>query len=1439
MTEEGSPKHAYEHVSSPRSTLRGLTDAEVQEYELRVTNLLVDHPKRIMCCLFTVFLALSFVSFGVIGFKLSDGPFEVRGDIRTKRQDAFTAFKDDFVDKQPTGKPVAPGETPEALMRSLPESGFHMVYDGNGKNVLTVEALKYIKKTEDVIFQHANYKLFCLLNWLSPNESTQCPGPACPGYRTGWDFTQGNLMPGGSRVICTEPHLSVSWVFWNHRVVMPGTMLECSAASSFDVCAAQGKIAHLSDVKGRTETEIRTLIEKGGVEPTQKEIELFARVAERLLSSAQGPGKWAYLNYFFDKGFGKNGVFTSGVMRSTLQFGGPTELLDPVGLDRLCHARGSQTDCVASDHCQWGSTAGFFRNATGCSSKVVMEDDDKEDGKRFSKRFALAITKDYDDLLGEGPLDVLYLADGTLFDKFQDVLLRDSLLAFLSFVFVYLYLQIHTGSFMLATLGMVQVIMPFPLAYFVYRTIFGIKNFYGLSVLTLFIVLAIGADDIFVFFDSWKHADQRPRHDTCVYMRGRFAHAWKESGKAMGITSLTTMCAFIATMSSSLATISYFGTFAAMLVFFDYALVMTFFACSVVVVHRTTEDAIGCCCFGGGAWCNCCTCFTGMLDAADPGQPGWMQSKLSHPRTFETLFEARNALGQHLDFTPLPANSKTVNPSEEALLLANDGQYKKRKIVSWVLFGLALAAYGGGFGALSSARKADPGPTMFMMSIIVLALALFCAACNASRAASDRIKELGLSLSGNSFFSDHFAPFLAGTKGPGQNRVVRLIPAVLLVGLWAFMCVKATELEPTTKTEQWMPTWHPIQRWFTAWSDDFRESDQAASVKVVVTVGINADDPADRSNADESASDPKKGTVPIFVPGDGTQYTTPEFQRFMKDFCTQTIALSKQGKYLQRTMFEGGVKDQNCIMLGFEDYVTKQGLTFPVPQAQFVAKMWEYTESQREMLHNGDGIRSDEVHYDKVLYNFPDPARDPTGIKAMYMEFNTTLKEHGNSNSAIEAWHDDWKTFMGDINDGKSVWVRNIYGTTPFPLKGQVMQVSELWVWMKTQQVLVSGAVTGTIVSLALAAIVVFLGTLNAWIAVLVLVELIGVVGYVLGTMSMLGWEMGTIESIAVTILVGLSVDYVVHLAMHYEHADVHADGQHQERQKRVFISASEMGPTVMGGAATSIGATLPLLLCWVQFLHKFGVCFLFTIVYSYMWSMFFFLPLMSIVGPQGGFASIQPLLARCLPSLFGDETKKGRPLESFIDQEMTGKPLPEAERPLVEYGAAVPVYHHNGHSHSHLSQQQQQQQQAQPAFSQPGVRSAAAPPAATHIATARYRQDPTASHGGSTISPISPPLSQRDLALSTLGTYHQPLASSRSGPYTPSQREYRPPAFVNASPSPSGSVTSLGGSSPRQFQQPQPQFLPPPPPPSQHQHVSPRHEQQQQQQQQPMRQFL
>jgi hypothetical protein len=210
---------------------------------------------------------------------------------------------------------------------------------------------------------------------------------------------------------------------------------------------------------------------------------------------------------------------------------------------------------------------------------------------------------------------------------------------------------------------------------------------------------------------------------------------------------------------------------------------------------------------------------------------------------------------------------------------------------------------------------------------------------------------------------------------------------------------------------------------------------------------------------------------------------------------------------------------------------------------------------------------------------------------------------------------------------------------------------------MDTQEMLVSGAIFGIVASTIVAFIVLTFSTLNPYIAFLSIVNIAGVLVCILGLMAAgvcpwfassrprwsrlscshsstlnsyvaflfcaVGWEMGVIESISITVLVGLSIDYVVHLANSYIEAEQHG------RMERVQASFAEMGVTVFGGAATSIGASAMLFLCYFQMFFKFGGFMFMTIVTSFLWANCFFMPILSLLGPQGNTCSFAPLLTK------------------------------------------------------------------------------------------------------------------------------------------------------------------------------------------------------------------
>ena len=80
----------------------------------------------------------------------------------------------------------------------------------------------------------------------------------------------------------------------------------------------------------------------------------------------------------------------------------------------------------------------------------------------------------------------------------EQVLISDGLFMIFTFLSVYIMMIINTGSIFLASIGMMMVFLNFLPAILLYRYIAGLEYFGTLLVMAMFIILSIGADDIFV-----------------------------------------------------------------------------------------------------------------------------------------------------------------------------------------------------------------------------------------------------------------------------------------------------------------------------------------------------------------------------------------------------------------------------------------------------------------------------------------------------------------------------------------------------------------------------------------------------------------------------------------------------------------------------------------------------------------------------------------------------------------------------------------------------------------------------------------------------------------------------------------------------------------------------------------------------------------------------
>ncbi len=115
------------------------------------------------------------------------------------------------------------------------------------------------------------------------------------------------------------------------------------------------------------------------------------------------------------------------------------------------------------------------------------------------------------------------------------------------------------------------------------------------------------------------------------------------------------------------------------------------------------------------------------------------------------------------------------------------------------------------------------------------------------------------------------------------------------------------------------------------------------------------------------------------------------------------------------------------------------------------------------------------------------------------------------------------------------------------------------------QKRLIAESVTGIGLSLLLALIVITLATGNWIISIMSTFVIFVIVVMVIGFTVMMGWKLGMIESIIFVMVVGMSVDYTVHISEAYL-----ASGE-RTRRKRAKRMLGIVGGSVLSGALSTL----------------------------------------------------------------------------------------------------------------------------------------------------------------------------------------------------------------------------------------------------------------------------
>lgn len=177
--------------------------------------------------------------------------------------------------------------------------------------------------------------------------------------------------------------------------------------------------------------------------------------------------------------------------------------------------------------------------------------------------------------------DFHFLSLQLLFDDLEEQTYKDLYFAAGSLCFIFLFMLLHTQSLWITFWAVFSMCTSYLGTNIIYRCIIGYKYFGYFQVMVIFIILGIGADDLFVFYDTWRLTS----HNEYGTVSQRLFDCYSKSMSSMFITSLTTAVAFFISAISPLLATRSFGVFSGILVLFNYISVFIFFP-TVVAVHH-------------------------------------------------------------------------------------------------------------------------------------------------------------------------------------------------------------------------------------------------------------------------------------------------------------------------------------------------------------------------------------------------------------------------------------------------------------------------------------------------------------------------------------------------------------------------------------------------------------------------------------------------------------------------------------------------------------------------------------------------------------------------------------------------------------------------------------------------------------------------------------
>ena len=195
---------------------------------------------------------------------------------------------------------------------------------------------------------------------------------------------------------------------------------------------------------------------------------------------------------------------------------------------------------------------------------------------------------------------------------------------------------------------------------------------------------------------------------------------------------------------------------------------------------------------------------------------------------------------------------------------------------------------------------------------------------------------------------------------------------------------------------------------------------------------------------------------------------------------------------------------------------------------------------------------------------------------------------------------------------------------TPTGVSGGFFINGDYW-WYDTHNEMIKTAIGSAGIALAASTLVILLSSRSISLAFFSCLSMVYVLASVVSTMVAMGWPLGFLESICLSILIGLSADFVTHFSHAYANykateesmtARIQDGNLVATRGERTKFAIIHMGPSILAACFTTVSAAIVMLFCTIVFFQKFALVLFFCIIQATVASFIFFCTLSDCCGP-------------------------------------------------------------------------------------------------------------------------------------------------------------------------------------------------------------------------------